>query len=175
MKTIYHYTESGLYCGQDIADESPLEPGVYLIPALATDIEPPTVTTGKQAVFKNGTWVLEDIPKPVYCYYNNGLSSKIVDSTYVAQTGEVLFSETPTTEQLTTAFSGYVAAVSSQEKTTNNFSLLTQIAELESQGHRASRTITIALASGKTPDATDLTKLQSVETQIAALRAKLQD
>ena len=54
----------------------------------------------------------------VYCYYNNGLSSKTVNNLYAAQTGEVLFSATPTTAQLTAAFSGYAATILAQAKIT---------------------------------------------------------
>ena len=39
---IYNYdADTGIYTNEGVADESPLEPGVYLIPAHATTIEPP--------------------------------------------------------------------------------------------------------------------------------------
>ena len=44
------------------ADESPLEPGVFLIPARAIDVPPPQVPTGKRARWA-GEWVFEDIPQ----------------------------------------------------------------------------------------------------------------
>ena len=65
---IYHYNEYGYYCGQDIADESPLEPGVFLIPALATNQEPPSPQECKNIIFNDGVWQLIDIvvkPDPV--------------------------------------------------------------------------------------------------------------
>ena len=65
---IYHYNQYGYYCGQDIADESPLEPGVFLIPAMATDQEPPSPQEGKNIIFADGQWQLVDIvvePEPV--------------------------------------------------------------------------------------------------------------
>lgn len=37
---IYNYDENLFYIGESLADESPLEPGVYLIPAKATVIKP---------------------------------------------------------------------------------------------------------------------------------------
>ena len=40
-KTVYQYNLSGLYVGTTIADESPLEPGVFLIPGGAVEIAPP--------------------------------------------------------------------------------------------------------------------------------------
>ena len=46
----------------------------------------------------------------MYCYYNNGISMRMVDSDYVAQTGEILFSQIPNSDQLASSFSGYSAA-----------------------------------------------------------------
>ena len=63
MKIIYHYNQYGYYCGQDLADESPLEPGVFLIPAMATDKEPPITKENQLVRFVSGQWVIEDIPE----------------------------------------------------------------------------------------------------------------
>lgn len=57
---IYHYHQStGEYLGEGAADESPLEPGVYLVPAHATTTAPPTAAAGKVRVWR-GEWVFED-------------------------------------------------------------------------------------------------------------------
>lgn len=62
---IYNYHPiSGEYIGESEADESPLEPGVFLIPAFATTIEPPPAVEGKKRVFSNETWSLVDIILP---------------------------------------------------------------------------------------------------------------
>jgi len=60
---IYHYSpDSRLYLGSSNADESPLEPGVYLIPAHATAIEPPSAEEGQEVVWENGQWKSHDFP-----------------------------------------------------------------------------------------------------------------
>lgn len=46
--------------GEGTADESPLEPGVYLVPANATTTAPPTAMSGKVRVWR-GEWVFEDV------------------------------------------------------------------------------------------------------------------
>jgi hypothetical protein len=63
MKTVSQLDAAGYFVGTTIADESPLEPGVYLIPAGAVDSLPPTIPDGRLAKW-NGAWVLEDIPVP---------------------------------------------------------------------------------------------------------------
>ena len=61
---IYHYSgETGAYQHSGVADKSPLEENVWLVPALATTIEPPSVDEGYQAVFKNNAWTVELIPE----------------------------------------------------------------------------------------------------------------
>lgn len=60
---IYHYVpDTGLYCGEGIADESPLEPGIYLIPAYSTSLVPPILGTNQQAVYTNGEWTIITLP-----------------------------------------------------------------------------------------------------------------
>jgi hypothetical protein len=60
---IYNYeAHTGKYLNESYADESPLEPGVFHLPALATTVEPLPQQTGKTVNFENGTWVYKDIP-----------------------------------------------------------------------------------------------------------------
>lgn len=40
---VYQYSHEGFYEGEEQADTSPLEPGVFLIPARCTDIPPPLI------------------------------------------------------------------------------------------------------------------------------------
>lgn len=58
-QTVYNYNpDTRIFTGASEADESPLEPGVYLIPAHATTIEPPAVADGKLARYDadKGEW-----------------------------------------------------------------------------------------------------------------------
>lgn len=49
---IYNYDSMTFeYKGPSVADESPLEPGVFLIPAFATDIQQPTAEENEVAIF----------------------------------------------------------------------------------------------------------------------------
>jgi hypothetical protein len=65
MKTIYNYApDTGIYVEESEAFESPLEPGVYLIPAYATETEPPNVSKSELARYdaKKCAWeVIDDI------------------------------------------------------------------------------------------------------------------
>lgn len=62
---IHHYNaDNGEYLGEGQADESPLEPGVFLVPAHATATAPPAAQAGKVRAFEGGAWVQRDIPVP---------------------------------------------------------------------------------------------------------------
>jgi hypothetical protein len=63
MKNAYSFhPETGVFIGVDFAQESPLEPGVFLLPAGATFVEPPQVAEGEQAVWGGESWSVQDIP-----------------------------------------------------------------------------------------------------------------
>jgi hypothetical protein len=64
MKIHHYHPETLEYLGEGQADESPLEPGVYLIPAHATPIAPPAAVAGKSRHFESGAWVQREIPPP---------------------------------------------------------------------------------------------------------------
>lgn len=62
---IHHYhPETGVFLGLGAADESPLEPGVMLIPAHATEIAPPFCPDGHCLVFEDGSWSTQPVPEP---------------------------------------------------------------------------------------------------------------
>lgn len=62
-KTVYQCDRAGMYVSQVIADQSPKEPGVFLIPAGCTEIAPPETWPEDQWPRFNGLgWDL--VPKP---------------------------------------------------------------------------------------------------------------
>ena len=63
MKTVYQLDQTGAYLGETIAHESPLEPGVYLIPGGCVETAPPETKEGQFAVW-DGVWKLVDLPEP---------------------------------------------------------------------------------------------------------------
>ena len=62
-KTVVQLDEDGFYLGTTIANESPLEPGVYLLPAGAVDAPIPELVEGKSVKWVD-EWVYEDLPPP---------------------------------------------------------------------------------------------------------------
>lgn len=63
-KIVYQYDADGYYTGTDTAYESPLEPGIYLIPAGCVEIQPPIPYEGYRIRWDGFTWVQEVIPEP---------------------------------------------------------------------------------------------------------------
>ena len=63
MKQVCQLNAAGYFTGLVTADESPLEPGVFLIPGGCVDAPTPTISEGQRAKW-NGSWVVEDIPEP---------------------------------------------------------------------------------------------------------------
>lgn len=64
-KTVYQTNHMGLYVGPVTAQESPLEPGVFLIPAGCVEVAPPEAPEGKIQSWNGKRWQLLD--------YLNGL------------------------------------------------------------------------------------------------------
>ncbi len=57
-KRVYNYDPMGFYSGSAIADRSPLESDVYLIPPQATLVEPPPAEDGKLPRWNGSQWQL---------------------------------------------------------------------------------------------------------------------
>lgn len=68
-KIVYQIDYAGHYAGQTEADESPLEPGVFLIPARCVEVPPPeSWPEDRWPRFNGKTWdlvLLPQAPEPV--------------------------------------------------------------------------------------------------------------
>jgi hypothetical protein len=62
-KNVVQLDSEGYYVGITEADESPLEPGVYLMPAGTIDVSSPSEIEGKRAKWINNNWIYEDLPE----------------------------------------------------------------------------------------------------------------
>lgn len=64
-KTVYQCDEQGWYLHETIADESPLEPGVFHIPRGCVEAPPPAVVeAGHRPRWVGGKWRVQAVPKP---------------------------------------------------------------------------------------------------------------
>lgn len=62
-KFVCQLNEDGIFLGMTPCQPSPLEPGVYLIPGRAIDVEQaPEIPEGKMAKWVDGAWEMIDIP-----------------------------------------------------------------------------------------------------------------
>lgn len=61
QKQVCQLDFDGYFMGVTVADESPLEPGVFLMPARTIDVAPPAIPEGKRAKW-DGSWSFDDIP-----------------------------------------------------------------------------------------------------------------
>jgi len=60
----YQTDADGAYVGRVVCDESPLEPGVFLIPRGAVTIEPPDVLPNQIARWLGDGWIVDVLPEP---------------------------------------------------------------------------------------------------------------
>lgn len=63
-KVVSQLDSDGCFVGQTTADESPLESGVWLLPAGAVDSLPPSLSPGQRAKWTGSGFDLEAIPAP---------------------------------------------------------------------------------------------------------------
>lgn len=69
MKIYHYHPEHNYFISEDLADPSPLEPGVWLIPAHATSVEPPSTNDGEVAIFDGTSWSVIEDKRGVYYNY----------------------------------------------------------------------------------------------------------
>ena len=63
IKIVYQTNPLGVYVGTTVADQSPLEPGVFLIPYGCVETPPPLVEESEIAVWGDGGWVIKPAPE----------------------------------------------------------------------------------------------------------------
>ena len=59
-KTVYQLDDEGRYVGKTVADRSPLETDVWLMPSGCVTQAPPRTPAGKVARWDGQAWLLED-------------------------------------------------------------------------------------------------------------------
>lgn len=57
-KTVFQYDQAGMFVGKTDADESPLEPGVFLFPARCVEVAPPEFTGNQWPRWNGAKWEL---------------------------------------------------------------------------------------------------------------------
>ena len=77
MKTVIQLDQQSYYMGSTVADESPLEPGIYLMPAGTIDAEQPIIPKNHRARWVDNSWTFESLPIIV------SAESSIIGQTYV--------------------------------------------------------------------------------------------
>lgn len=71
MQIHNYHPGTRIYTGASQADESPLEPGVYLIPAYATTAEPPKLQDGHVARYRPNDGLWEAVPDVRGTWYSS--------------------------------------------------------------------------------------------------------
>jgi hypothetical protein len=66
MKIYNYHQELKYLIGEENAFESPLEPGAFLIPAHATDIEPPECELREVQIFNGTSWDIVEDQRGIY-------------------------------------------------------------------------------------------------------------
>lgn len=64
-KIVSQLSSDGYFIAPAIAHESPLEPGIYLLPRGAVDVAPPELAQDTRAMFTESGWQVEIIEPPV--------------------------------------------------------------------------------------------------------------
>lgn len=60
-KIVFQTDILGFFMGETLADESPLEPGVFHIPAGCVESSPPALNDGERARWSDGSWIIEKL------------------------------------------------------------------------------------------------------------------
>jgi hypothetical protein len=92
MKIYNYHQELKYFIGEDYAFESPLEPGIFLIPAHATDIKPPQCGLREIQIFNGTSWdVIEDKRGTYY----STKKPEIINSFYKFEAVDIIKNDNP--------------------------------------------------------------------------------
>lgn len=104
MQIHNYHPDTGEYLNTTVADESPLEPGIFMIPALSTDVVPPTVKANEVAIFAAGSWsVVPDYRGQTVFDKATGAAVQITELGALAE-NLVVVKPKPTKEQIAAQF-----------------------------------------------------------------------
>lgn len=78
-KVVYQTDHLGIYVGETIADKSPLEPSVWLIPALCVEFKPPVIPELKAALWDGERWQLIDSYQGLTAYNTQNRAPIVVE------------------------------------------------------------------------------------------------
>lgn len=99
-KTVYIFdTITGAYDHTYNAQESPLEPGVFLEPVCSTATSPPIVAANQVAIFANGAWSLQSDYRGQVIYDQASTASQEVTAIGPIPSGFALTTPPPTLAQ----------------------------------------------------------------------------
>lgn len=107
---VYCYDDNGFFVGEEIADESPLEPGVFLVPGHSTEQAPIKYKEGFWPRWNGNEWELVDVrpqsPEPLtrdqvqlnrlaaYAHPVTGSDRFIIEASAMRLDGDVKAAET---------------------------------------------------------------------------------
>jgi hypothetical protein len=158
-ETVYNYDAiTGEYLSSWPALPDPMNEGSYLVPAHATTVAPPDPSVGVAHIFNDGAWTSIADHRGEVWYTPAGVSVKI---TALGQSPDATW--TATAPEPTAA----------QVKAATNAAINLKIAALEQQSMRSLREIAVAQGLGQAPPPVSVSKLQSIDAAITALRATL--
>jgi len=59
----FSFDTDGFYVGEVNRQKSPLEPGVWLLPASSTDVQPPECQENEKAMWDGSEWIIVSLPE----------------------------------------------------------------------------------------------------------------
>lgn len=78
-KTVFQTDHLGLYVGEALAENSPMEPGVWLLPRGCTDVAPPVIPEHKAAYWDGLEWHLIDSYQGLTVYNTETRAPLVID------------------------------------------------------------------------------------------------